>query len=253
MARSTATSTVHDCHGDWATAARPPGAPAGAAPPGLAAGARDRGCDVTPGPAVAARRSRSGSGRLPGRRGYTERPGSRRRPRRRGGRPLGVLAGRARTGRVAAGLVAMSQRQVLQGRARGAPTGLAAGTAGTAAAPCLSPPPPQCSSSTRKPGPSSCRWWRSWRPDPKTSRPCRTRVSPRPDRASLRAPGLAPAPRGPGPRGAPWPLSPHPGSRAPGRPVSPAACLNPGLPRRPAPLPAELWERSRVGTGGRRP
>ena len=119
----------------------PPGPLQAQVPPGLAAGARDRGCDVTPGPAVAARRSRSGSGRLPGRRGYTERPGSRRRPRRRGGRPLGVLAGRARTGRVAAGLVAMSQRQVLQGRARGAPTGLAAGTAGTAAAPCLSPHP----------------------------------------------------------------------------------------------------------------
>ncbi|XP_071475803.1 sperm-associated antigen 6 isoform X3 [Marmota flaviventris] len=33
----------------------------------------------------------------------------------------------------------------------------------------------QCSSSTRKPGPSSCRWWRSWRPDPKTSRLCKTR------------------------------------------------------------------------------
>ncbi|XP_055003160.1 sperm-associated antigen 6 isoform X5 [Sorex araneus] len=25
------------------------------------------------------------------------------------------------------------------------------------------------------PGPSSCKWWRSWRPDPKTSRRCRTR------------------------------------------------------------------------------
>ena len=35
---------------------------------------------------------------------------------------------------------------------------------------------PQCSSSTRKPGRYSCRWWQSWRQDPKTSKRCRMQV-----------------------------------------------------------------------------
>lgn len=64
-------------------------------------------------------------------------------------------------------------------RAGGAPTGGRREPRGHRAAcssVCLSRP--QCSSSTRKPGRSSCRWWRSWQPDPKTSRRCRTRVSP---------------------------------------------------------------------------
>lgn len=47
------------------------------------------------------------------------------------------------------------------------------------------PPPglfPQCSSSTRKPGRNSCRWWRSWRQDPKISKRYRMQVSLHPSR-----------------------------------------------------------------------
>lgn len=83
----------------------------------------------------------------------------------------------------------MSQRQVLQGRGCGGRPRTGGGSQGTTARPappCLSP---QCSSSTRKPEPSSCRWWQSWRPDPKTSRPCRMRVSPRLTRVHLFPPG----------------------------------------------------------------
>lgn len=70
------------------------------------------------------------------------------------------------------------------------PRRLAAGAGDRRAAPppCVSL---QCSSSTRRPGPSSCRWWQSWRPDPKTSRPCRTWVSPHSEPASPLTPGTA--------------------------------------------------------------
>lgn len=150
-----------------------------------------------PGLTVEAKRPRSGSGRLSGRRRYTDTTGS---CPRRGAVAVAPLlrglAGSARTsqaapgcgGRSAAGT--MSQRQVLQGRGCGGRSHTGGGSQGLSARPappCLSP---QCSSSTRKPEPSSCRWWQSWRPDPKTSRPCRMRVSPRLNPSSPAVPGL---------------------------------------------------------------
>lgn len=165
------------------------GAPLQAALPGAGRPRGARGSAAVtsrPGLAVSTRPRRFGAKRLPGRRGYTERAVRPRRPASglRSG-PVRGLAGRRRRAasprslwrRRAAG--AMSQRQVLQGRAGRAPRRLAAeaGTTGRPAPRCVSL---QCSSSTRKPVPSSFRWWQRWRPDPRTSRRCRTRVRPRP-------------------------------------------------------------------------
>lgn len=178
---------------------------------------------------------------------------------------------RACGGRRAA--IVMSQRQVLQGRTPGGrPDGgrREPGTKGRPAPPGLSP---QCSSSTRKPGPSSCRWWQSWQPDPKTSRLCRMRVSPAPPALCHQGPWPPPAPGAPGRPGSSALPHPSPGSPAPRLPVSPVLSqprvpdpppqpspyvpchllphlhpLPPGL----APLWAELLGRRRMGTGGRR-
>lgn len=114
-----------------------------------------------PGPTVAKGRLRSGSGRLPRSVGtQSSQPGAK------GSRRVDPTHG------------AMSQRQVLQGRElwAGAPTGWRRGGdgGGAAAPPYLSP---QCSSCTRMPGPGSYRWWQSRRPDLRTSRHCRMRVS----------------------------------------------------------------------------
>lgn len=93
----------------------------------------------------------------------------------------------------------MSQRQVLQGRAGVVRRldGLAARRSGCGGVHRLSLP--QCLSNIRRPGRSSCRWWRSWRPDPKTSRRCRTRVSLEPEPASPPITGLAPRTESPTP------------------------------------------------------
>lgn len=56
----------------------------------------------------------------------------------------------------------------------GRPDGMARGGGVSVAPPCLSP---QCSRCTRMPGPGSYRWWQSRRPDLRTSRHCRMRVS----------------------------------------------------------------------------
>lgn len=117
-------STAHGSRGCRESAASPR-CRAGGAPhlrPPTAPGAQAPRRDVTLGTAVAARRPRSGSGRLPGRRGYTERVAAV------GGRAVAAVARSidsqawrcrvrhwgAGDGRRDAG--AMSQRQVLQGR-----------------------------------------------------------------------------------------------------------------------------------------
>lgn len=68
---------------------------------------------------------------------------------------------------------AMSQRLVLEGRARGGRTG---GPTGRWRGPYPASLPPQGWRTTRKPGSGSCRRWRSRRPGPRTSRRCGTRV-----------------------------------------------------------------------------
>lgn len=148
------------------------------------------------------------------RRGYTERTGSRRRPSGRRGRPLREVTGREQTTRVTAEPVAGAEPRAPWVRGKcckvgpGAPTGGGGspGDSGRRRAPaCLSP---QCLSSIRKRGPSSCRWWQSWRPDPRTSRRCRMPVSPHPEPALLRAPGLAGRPASLGPSASPRTSSP---------------------------------------------
>lgn len=150
---------------------------------------------------------------------------------------------------------AMSQRQVLQGRASGGlPDGgrRELGKTGRPAPPRLSL---QCSSSTRKPAPSSCRWWQSWRPDPKTSRLCRMRVSSAPPALVTKGPGLA-LPRVLGPASfltrIPRPSSPSvpcplpvPSAGSPALTLSLPPPATFCTPPHPAPLWAELLGRRR--------
>lgn len=247
------TSTVHDSRGCLASVARP-GSPLQAEfPRGWlpSPGARYPGRDVTPGPGrcretVAFRfRSVARETRVHREKRFpSEAESSPRSPPRRSRRPGADRPRRRRAGRRRRAAGAMSQRQVLQGKSRGGrrPDGLAAGAAGAPGGLLHRVSPPQCSSSTRKPGPSSCRWWRSWRPDPKTSRRYRMRVSPHRFRvAQGPSPRLAgrSAPRAlrhlvPLPRLAPRVPS-HPGCSAFSRPLPPSPS-----PRIPGPSSARV-------------